>query len=80
MAIEAFASLLSINAIFSNAVLALGLGYAITLIVGRLYLSPLSGFLGPKIAAITSQYAMYHNIVRGGRYIWVVDEMHKRYG
>ena len=46
----------------------------------RLYFSPLAAIPGPAAAALTHVYSMYHDIVRGGQYIWEVDEMHKRYG
>ncbi|CAG9997061.1 unnamed protein product [Clonostachys byssicola] len=46
----------------------------------RLYLSPLAKIPGPKIAALTTWYCAYHDIIRGGQYIWVVEEMHRKYG
>lgn len=30
--------------------------------------------------AATSWYNAYHDLVRGGQYIWVVEEMHRKYG
>lgn len=46
----------------------------------RLYFSPLAKFPGPKIAALTSWYCAYHDIIRGGQYVWVIEEMHRQYG
>ncbi|KAH7136336.1 cytochrome P450 [Dactylonectria macrodidyma] len=46
----------------------------------RLYFSPLAKFPGPRIAALTSWYCAYHDLIRGGQYIWVIEEMHRQYG
>jgi hypothetical protein len=54
--------------------------YIIAIVVYRLYLSPLAKFPGPKLAALTSWYNAYHDLVRGGQYVWVVEEMHRKYG
>ncbi|RDW56497.1 hypothetical protein BP5796_13138 [Coleophoma crateriformis] len=32
------------------------------------------------VVAMTELYAFYHDVYRGGRYVWVVEQMHKRYG
>ncbi|KAF2438280.1 cytochrome P450 [Karstenula rhodostoma CBS 690.94] len=60
--------------------LALSLAYAIYLIYHRLYLSPIAQFPGPKLAAATYWYEFYYDIILGGKYIWKVQEMHKKYG
>ncbi|KIW66116.1 hypothetical protein PV04_08320 [Phialophora macrospora] len=54
--------------------------YLTTLSIYRLYFSPLAKFPGPKLAALSSWYAAYHDLVRGGKYVWVVEEMHRKYG
>lgn len=46
----------------------------------RLYFHPLSKFPGPKLAAISSGYEFYYNVIRGGMFIWEVERMHKVYG
>lgn len=56
------------------------LGYVAFTVIYRLYFHPLSKFPGPKIAAVTTLYNAYHDVVRGGQYVWVVEEMHKQYG
>ncbi|OJJ50966.1 hypothetical protein ASPZODRAFT_56920 [Penicilliopsis zonata CBS 506.65] len=51
-----------------------------SLVFYRLYLSPLANVPGPKIAAATSLYHFYHDVIRDGQYVWVVRDMHKQYG
>lgn len=46
----------------------------------RLYFHPLSKFPGPKLAAITSGYEFYYNVVRRGMFIWEIERMHQQYG
>ncbi|OAL53530.1 cytochrome P450 [Pyrenochaeta sp. DS3sAY3a] len=46
----------------------------------RLWFSPLAHIPGPKLAALTSWYCAYHDVIRGGQYIWVVEDMHRKYG
>ena len=46
----------------------------------RLYLSPLAKFPGPKLAALTLWYEFYYDVIKGGKYTWVIAKMHERYG
>ncbi|KAF1962999.1 cytochrome P450 [Byssothecium circinans] len=63
------------------AVIALSIiAYTIYIAVRRLYFSPLSGFPGPKIAAVTYWYEFYYDFWRGGKYIFEIEKMHQRYG
>jgi cytochrome P450 len=32
------------------------------------------------LQAITSLYQFYYDVIKGGQYIWVIEEMHKKYG
>ncbi|KAJ3494206.1 hypothetical protein NLG97_g4228 [Lecanicillium saksenae] len=48
--------------------------------VYRLYFHPLSGFPGPKIAAVSHLYEFYHDVLRDGMFIWEIERMHKKYG
>lgn len=50
------------------------------LIVYRLYFSKLSDFPGPKTAAATYWYEFYYDWLCKGKYIFKIEEMHKRYG
>jgi hypothetical protein len=54
--------------------------YCTLLIIYRLYFHPLSHIPGPKLAAITHGYEFYHNIVRGGLFVWEVRRLHQVYG
>ncbi|KAF2639839.1 cytochrome P450 monooxygenase [Massarina eburnea CBS 473.64] len=54
--------------------------YTIIAIFQRLFLSPVSSFPGPKIAAATYWYEFYYDIILGGKYIWKLQELHERYG
>jgi cytochrome P450 len=54
--------------------------YLASLVYHRLYASPIAAFPGPKLAAATYWYEFYYDIVLGGKYIWKVQEMHRKYG
>ncbi|KAF2720101.1 cytochrome P450 [Polychaeton citri CBS 116435] len=54
--------------------------YLAALAVYRLYLSPLAKFPGPKVAALTTWYNAYHDLVLGGQFVWTVEDMHRKYG
>ncbi|GFF31299.1 trichodiene oxygenase [Aspergillus udagawae] len=63
------------------AVLVVGLAiYWVIQIIYRLYFHPLSHIPGPKLAAITHGYEFYHNIIRGGLFIWELERLHQLYG
>lgn len=46
----------------------------------RLYLSPIAKFPGPKLAALTFWYELYHDVIRPGQYTWEIARMHEQYG
>lgn len=54
--------------------------YVTSLVVYRLYLSPLSKFPGPKLAAATLLYEFYYDVVRYGQYTFKIKELHEKYG
>lgn len=56
------------------------LAYLVCLAIYRLYLCPIANFPGPKLAALTLWYEFYHDVVRGGQYIFKIDELHEQYG
>lgn len=49
-------------------------------VVYRLFFHPLAKFPGPRLAAVTTWYEGYYDIVHQGKYIWQVEKMHKQYG
>ncbi|KAJ9605728.1 hypothetical protein H2200_009577 [Cladophialophora chaetospira] len=54
--------------------------YSVCLAGYRLYLSPIARFPGPKLAALTLWYEFYHDVVRGGQYVFKINELHDQYG
>ena len=68
----------------TNELLTLGFGlgffYTASLIVYRLFLSPLAKFPGPTLAAATLWYEYYYDVVKRGRYTWKIAELHAQYG
>ena len=49
-------------------------------VIWRLYLSPLAKYPGPRLAAITSWYEFYYDIIQPGRFPWEVQRLHDVYG
>ena len=60
--------------------LALGGVWLLLRSIYRLYFHPLSHIPGPKIAIVSRLYEFYHDVIRGGMYIWEVEKMHEKYG
>ncbi|KAA6414183.1 MAG: P450 monooxygenase [Lasallia pustulata] len=48
--------------------------------VYRLYLSPVSKFPGPRLAALTFWYEFYYDVVKRGQYTWKIRDLHRQYG
>jgi hypothetical protein len=54
--------------------------YALGLVVYRLSLHPLAKFPGPRIAAVTSLYEGYFEIVKKGHFSRQISKLHDQYG
>jgi hypothetical protein len=52
------------------------ISYGIGLVVYRLFLSPISRFPGPKLAATTEWYEFYFQLVKDGQWGNQVKRMH----
>ena len=59
---------------------ALTLLYLIAGIIYRLYLAPIAGFPGPRLAAVTYWYETYYDVFRKGTYTFEIERMHQKYG
>ncbi|KAL4903833.1 hypothetical protein BDW74DRAFT_168695 [Aspergillus multicolor] len=62
--------------------IALILIYITTLVIYRLYLSPIAPFPGPRLAALTSWYEAYYELLHkgGGHFLFEIQRMHAVYG
>lgn len=54
--------------------------YLITVATYRLYFHPLKKIPGPKLAAISSYYEFYFNVIKRGTFIWHLEKLHDTYG
>jgi hypothetical protein len=61
-------------------VLLSGIAILVGLVVYRLIFSPLAVVPGPNIAALTGWYEFYWDCLKSGKYMFVVEEMHRKYG
>ena len=66
--------------VLTSASVSILLVWATQRIIYRLYLHPLAGFPGPKIAAFTRAYEFYYDVILSGNYTFAIKEMHQRYG
>ncbi|KAM7189866.1 Cytochrome P450 [Rhypophila sp. PSN 637] len=54
--------------------------YGTSLVIYRLWFSPISHIPGPKLAAATGWYQAYYTVVHYGRWCFKVKELHEEYG
>lgn len=62
------------------AIPALVAAFYLTRTIYRLYFHPLSKFPGPKLTAATGLVEIYHDVIRGGKFLWEIEKMHEKYG
>lgn len=48
--------------------------------IRRLYFHPLAHIPGPKLAALTWWYELYFDAIQKGKYVFKIQELHKKYG
>jgi hypothetical protein len=65
--------------VLTTALLLIGL-YAFGLGFYRLFLHPLAKFPGPRLAALTTWYEGYFDVVKRGRFTFELGRLHKKYG
>jgi hypothetical protein len=54
--------------------------YFVARCIYNLYFHPLRKIPGPRIAAMTSFYDFWYDVVKGGTYLWEIGKMHETYG
>lgn len=70
------------DAVLRAAITVLGMSavYILSLVIYRLFFSPIAIFPGPKLAAVTSWYELYYDVVHKGKYLFEIEKMHDKYG
>lgn len=48
--------------------------------IKRLFLSPIAGIPGPRLAAVSRWYETYYDAICGGQYMYKILRLHQRYG
>ena len=59
---------------------ALTIIYVVSLVVYRLWFSPITDFPGPLLARTTFWYEFYYSSIKLGTYYLKIKEMHEKYG
>ena len=59
---------------------ALCLSWVVVEAIRRLFFSNIAHIPGPRLAALSSWYEFYYDVVRHGQYVWKIKELHKEYG
>ncbi|KAI6778383.1 uncharacterized protein J7T54_000501 [Emericellopsis cladophorae] len=60
--------------------LELGVAYFVYRATYCLYFHPLVKVPGPKLAALTSWYCAYYDVIEGGQSVWKIKTLHEQYG
>jgi hypothetical protein len=51
-----------------------------SIVIWRLFLSPISNIPGPKFAALTSWYEFCYDVIKPGQFVWHIQDLHLQYG
>jgi hypothetical protein len=71
---------MSYTGLVGAAIIAL-LGWTVVVGVYRVLFHPLAKFPGPKLAALTTWYEGYYDVIRyKGRFTFHLEDLHKKYG
>ncbi|KMU91874.1 cytochrome P450 monooxygenase [Coccidioides immitis H538.4] len=54
--------------------------YLAGLVIYRLYFHPLAKFPGPRYAALSRWHEIYYDVYLGGKFIFHIEDLHKKYG
>jgi len=46
----------------------------------RVFFGPLAHIPGPRLAALTSWYEFYYDVIKPGQYVWKIKDLHAEYG
>jgi len=46
----------------------------------RLFFGSLAHIPGPRLAALTSWYEFYYDVIKPGQYVWKIKDLHAEYG
>lgn len=57
-----------------------GVVFIASTVIYRLYLHDLQDFPGPRLAACTSLYKTYYEVLKGGELLQHLLELHEKYG
>lgn len=71
----ALSTFLTVEVLLSAAILCY-----VALIAHRLWVSPLAKFPGPRLAAATSWYETYYDVVKDGLFFRKIQRLHRQYG
>ncbi|KAL8826761.1 MAG: hypothetical protein Q9191_003597 [Dirinaria sp. TL-2023a] len=58
---------------------ALSLSWVVLEAIRRLFFSNIAHIPGPRLAALSSWYEFYYDVVKPGQYVWKIKELHKEY-
>ncbi|RAL66792.1 hypothetical protein DID88_007575 [Monilinia fructigena] len=66
--------------LFEEIIASLVLVQIIYVALWRLFFSPISHIPGPRLAALTSWYEFYYDVIKPGQFVWHIRDLHEKYG